>query len=300
MRWLPRRWRNVLDANGITPLRSLLFMPGDNARAHEKAATLPCDAIIFDLEDAVAEADKAAARQQIAASLDTHDYGHRILLLRINHPAGPHAREDLMALARHPKLHGIVLPKVENAGMVQSVAAWLDGNGCAASLRLLANIETPLGILNAQSIAQASPRLVAFVAGKNDLTAALRLPEETARAGLHHALAQMVLVARAYGLLAFDGVFNVPDDEMGLAGECAEGRVLGFDGKTLIHPKQIDIANTLFSPNADEVERARATIADWQAQDKGVTTSGGAMIEELHVASARRIVALHEAIARVS
>lgn len=290
----------MLDAKGTIPLRSLLFMPGDNARAHEKAAALPCDAIIFDLEDAVAEADKAAARSQIAASLDTHDYAQRTLLLRINHPAGNHAREDLLALAKHPKLHGIVLPKVENAGMVQSVAQWLDNNSAAPSLRLLANIETPLGVLNAQSIAQAHPRLVAFVAGKNDLTVAMRLPEETARAGLHHALAQIVLVARAYGLLAFDGVFNALDDEMGLAGECADGRVLGFDGKTLIHPTQIELANALFSPDGDEVEQARQRIADWEAQNKGVTTSGGTMIEELHIASARRLIALHEAIAQLS
>lgn len=290
----------MLATHSTTPLRSLLFMPGDNARAHEKAVTLAADALIFDLEDAVAPDHKATARSQIAASLDSHDYGHRALFLRINHPAGSYAREDLTTLAKHPKLNGIVLPKVETPAMVQSVAQWLDGAGCPASLRLLANIETPLGILNAQSIAQAHPRLGAFVVGKNDLTAALHLPEETARAGLQHALSQLVLVARAYGLRAFDGVFNALDDELGLAGECAEGRVLGFDGKTLIHPSQIELTNLIFAPQEEEVAQAQAIIADWDAQDHGVTTSGGRMIEELHVQNARRIVALHEAIARLT
>lgn len=284
----------------VVPLRSLLFMPGNNARAHEKAATLAVDAIIFDLEDAVAPTDKAAAREQIALSLASHDYGYRQLFVRINQHTSTTARDELALLAQHPEIAGVLLPKVENAEAIQTVAAWMDELGCARSQRILANIETPLGILNAAAIAQAHPRLAAFIAGKNDLTAAMRLPEGEGRAGLHFALSQMLLAARAYGLMAFDGVFNDTQDAMGFAGECAEGRVLGFDGKTLIHPSQIEIANVAFSPTDEQVEHARTVVASWETQNKGVATAGTQMIEELHVVSARRILAMHQAIAQLS
>lgn len=280
--------------NGLR--RSLLFMPADNARAHGKAAGLAADALIFDLEDAVALADKAAARQQVRDSVAAHDYGAKSLFLRINHPDTAGAREDVALLATLPRFAGLVIPKVESADTVRTVASWMGDAGCPPEQEIAVMLETPLGILNAQHVAQAHPRLSALVMGTNDLAAALHLPLCEDRAGLLSALSRVVLAARAYGLAVYDGVFNRLRDTSGFARECAEGRALGFDGKTLIHPSQIEAANAAFSPSLEEVEHARTVLRQWESQSKGVTAAGGAMVEELHVRAARRVLALHETV----
>lgn len=283
----------------ITPPRSLLFMPANNARTHEKAVGLAADALIFDLEDAVAEAHKADARQCLSQSITAYHYPHKSLFLRINHPDSLFTKEDVALLAQHPKFCGVVVPKVEQAETMQQVSVWMQEAGCSAGQSILAMIETPLGVLNAQAIAQTC-QLSGLIAGTNDLAAALHLPASDNRSGLHHALAQMVLAARASGIMVFDGVYNRITDEQGLARECAQGREWGFDGKSIIHPSQIATVNSVFSPNAAEVEQARQIVANWQVQHNGVTTANGAMIEELHVRNAQRILAMHKIITQDS
>jgi citrate lyase subunit beta / citryl-CoA lyase len=283
----------VTAHESILLLRSLLFMPATNARAHEKAVGLPADAIIFDLEDAVSAGQKDAGRTQLESSLAAHTYAGKKLFLRINHPDTPESTADLAFFVRlQSHFDGLVLPKVEHADTIHNVAHWLDTQQVDSTKRILAMIETPKAVLALPAIATAHPRLLALVAGTNDLAAALHLFSDGGRGGLHYCLSQIVLTARAHGLLTFDGVFNRLDDELGFAGECAEGRVLGFDGKTLIHPMQIELANSLFRPSAEEVEQAQAIIASTVAED-GVTTAHGAMIEELHLRHAQRILALH-------
>lgn len=270
-------------------------MPADNARAHAKAITLPADALIFDLEDAVAAADKDVARAQVLESATTHDYGGKALYLRINHPDNQGAAEDARLLAQLPQFSGLIIPKVESAAHIAAVSAWMDEAGCAPTQRIAIMLETPLGILHGKEIAQAQSRLSALIAGTNDLAAEMQLPTQHAREGLLHALAHIVLVARAYGLHAYDGVYNRLRDAEGLTTECAQGRNLGFDGKTLIHPAQVEATNAAFSPTAEEITAAQAVIVQWETQHKGVTASGGAMIEELHVRNARRILGIADA-----
>lgn len=277
------------------PHRSLLFMPADNARAHAKAVTLPADALIFDLEDAVAATDKTAARAQVLASAATQDYGDKALYLRINHPDHAEARDDVATLARLPCFAGLIIPKVESAESIARISGWMDEAGCAAEQHIAIMLETPRGILNAQRIVENQPRLHALIAGTNDLAAEMHLPPQRQREGLQPALAHIVLVARAYGLQAYDGVYNRLRDTEGLQREALQGRALGFDGKTLIHPAQVDITNAAFSPSPEEIAAAEAVIAQWQSQQKGVTAAEGAMIEELHMRNARRILALADA-----
>lgn len=267
-------------------------MPADNPRAHAKAAGLPADALIFDLEDAVAAAGKPTAREQVIASVAAQDYGHKALYLRINHPDTPDARDDVRVLAGLPQFAGLIIPKVESADAIVTVSGWMDELGGAPHQHIAIMLETPRGILEAQRIVAGRSRLSAIIAGTNDLAVEMRLPPQRSREGLLHALSHLVLVARAYGLHAYDGVYNRLKDTDGFIQECAQGRALGFDGKTLIHPAQVEPANAAFSPTSEEITHAQAIIAQWESQHKGVTTSGGAMIEELHVRDARRILAL--------
>lgn len=276
------------------PIRSLLFMPGDNARAQRKAADMNSDGLTFDLEDAVAANNKLAARKQVALSLVQNDYENKVLLVRINHPSTQEAEEDVKLLAERPQLSGLVIPKAESAQDVQMVAAWMERYGCSDKQRIYVMLETPLGIMTAPEIASAHPRMAGLIAGTNDLITSLHLPLNPSRHSLHYALSRIVLVARAKGLQALDGVFNRIHDESGFAQECADGRALGFDGKTIIHPSQIEPANTIFSPSVEEIATASKIIERWKAQKKGVTTAGGTMIEELHVRNAQRILALHQ------
>lgn len=275
-------------------------MPANNVRAHEKAMGVAADALIFDLEDAVAEPYKAEARHLLSNSLSAYRYQHQQLFLRINHPDSVHAQKDIALLAQHPQFAGVVVPKVESAATVQRVCQWMESAGCSQRQSILAMLETPAGILNAPAIAQASNRLSGLMAGTNDLSAALHLPVSTNRSGLSYALLQIVLAARANELMVFDGVYNNLSDIQGFIQECMQGREWGFDGKSLIHPSHIEAANAAFSPSTQEVEKARKIVADWQAQHSGVTTTDGAMIEELHVRNAQRILATHQNIKRNS
>ncbi len=282
----------------IRPRRSLLFMPGANSRALEKARELPADGLIFDLEDAVAPDAKPAARNAVAAALAQAGYGKRELVLRVNALDTEWGADDLRAAARMP-LDAVLLPKVENAGRVSDTAAALDGAGAPAGLAVWCMIETPRGVLAAADIA-AVPRVTALVMGTSDLTkdlGALTLPD---RLPLLTSLQLVLLAARAHGLTALDGVHLDLADEAGFAAVCTQGRALGFDGKTLIHPKQIAPANAAFAPGADEVAQARKIIAAHEAAlaaGKGIVVVDGRLIENLHVEAARRTLVLAAAIA---
>ncbi len=268
----------MTDAAPI-PLRSALYVPASNARAMAKAGGLPADALILDLEDAVAPAAKTAAREALA-----HAPAARILLLRVNAAGTPWHAQD-MAAAGRLRPDGVVLPKVGGAGEVAAAVAALPG------VPVWAMIETPAGVLAAPEIA-AAPGTGGLVMGTNDLAAELRA---TGRGAMGYALERTVLAARAAGVPALDGVCNALRDVAALREECAHGRALGFDGKTLIHPAQIAVVNDAFGPSAAEVALARrriAAVAEARARGAGVAVLDGAIVEELHAAEARRVLAL--------
>ncbi|MBV9551474.1 MAG: CoA ester lyase [Alphaproteobacteria bacterium] len=284
------------------PRRSVLFMPGANARALEKARELAADGLIFDLEDAVAPDAKEAARHNVAVALRQRGYRRRELVLRVNPLATEWGAADLEAAARMP-LDAVLLPKVENAATVRAAVAALDRAGGPRTPAVWCMIETPKGVLAAAEIAAAHPRVGALVMGTSDLTKDLLARDMTDRLPLLTSLQLVLLAARAHGLAALDGVHLNLADEAGFTAVCAQGRALGFDGKTLIHPQQIAPANTAFAPSADEVAQARKIIAAHQAAvaaGKGIVVVGGRLIENLHVAAAQRTVALAEAIADLS
>lgn len=267
----------------------MLYIPGDKARALDKAKSLPTDAIIFDLEDAVSPENKALARETIAAAVDAGGYGERELILRIS---GADVAEDF-ALAEALPIHGVLLPKVESAATVAEAAA-------RTRHPIWCMIETPLGVLRAAEIA-AAPRIAGFVAGTNDLAKELRARHVPSRAPLLTSLSLILLAARAHGLAAIDGVHLDLDDMAGFETACRQGVEFGFDGKSLVHPNSIDIANRMFAPAPEEIERARRMVAGWEearAQGLGVARIDGAMVEQLHVDEASRLIALAEAIAR--
>jgi (3S)-malyl-CoA thioesterase len=257
--------------------RTALFLPASNPRAIEKARGLSADLVILDLEDAVKGADKRTARLAAAEAV-AQGFGPRLAAIRLNGiEAGEHL-EDVAAIAAS-RADFAVLPKAERAADVAQVAK-------ALGKPLLAMIETPLGVLAAADIA-AVPGVSGLIAGTNDLAASLRLPPSSGRAQMSVALQTIVLAARANAVWALDGVFNRLDDPEGLAAECAEGRALGFDGKSLIHPNQIEIATTAFGPSAQEVEEARALVA---AARGGAERYQGRMIETMHVDQARALL----------
>ena len=285
----------------LRPRRSVLFMPGSNARALDKARELPADGLIFDLEDAVAPAAKEAARRTVADALAAAGYGRRERVLRVNPLDGPWGRADLAAAASLP-IDAVLLPKVESAAMVARAAAVLDEAGAPPGLSLWCMLETPLGILGAREVA-AAPRLAALVAGTSDLAKDLRARATPDRLPLLSALGLVVLAARAFGLAVLDGVHLDLADEAGFAAACRQGRDLGFDGKTLIHPKQIAAANAAFAPSEAEIAEARRIIAAYAKADaagQGVALLDGRLVEALHVENARRTLALAEAIAAVA
>jgi citrate lyase subunit beta/citryl-CoA lyase len=281
------------------PRRSLLFMPGDNSRALEKARELPTDGLIFDLEDAVAPDAKERARSRVAAALGQGGYGHRELVLRVNGLDTEWGAADLAAAAAMP-LDAVLLPKVERADTVRAAVTLLGRAGAAQTPAVWCMIETPRGVLAAPEIAAASPRVEALVMGTSDLTEDLRARHMANRQPLLTALQLVLLAARAHGLAALDGVHLDLADDAGFAAACAQGRALGFDGKTLIHPKQIAPANAAFAPSSEEVMRAQRVIAahrEAAAAGKGIVVVDGRLIENLHVAAAQRTVALADAIA---
>jgi citrate lyase subunit beta/citryl-CoA lyase len=277
-------------------------MPASNARALEKSRGLPADGLIFDLEDAVAPERKEAAREAVAGALASGGWGGRELVLRINRLAGPWGRADLAAAARMP-IDAVLLPKVESAEEVLRAVALSDELGAPQRLSLWCMLETPLGILKAREIAAATPRLAALVVGTADLANDLNARAARDRLPLLTSLGLAVLAARAYGRTILDGVHLDLADEEGFVASCRQGRDLGFDGKTLIHPKQIAAANVAFAPDAQEIAAARRVIAahgEASATGHGVAVVDGRLVEALHVENARRTLALAEAIERLA
>lgn len=285
------------------PTRSALYMPGSNVRALDKAKTLPADAVILDLEDAVAPDAKATARAQVIAAVKAGGFGPRQVVVRINSLATPWGAEDLAAAAAVAP-DAILLPKPDTAADIDRASDALRRAGAPDRVRLWAMIETPLAVLNARDIAAAArhagARLSCFVLGTNDLVKETRAELDADRTAALFWLSAAVTAARAYGLTVLDGVYNNFKDADGLARECRQGRMLGFDGKTLIHPDQIGTANTTFAPSETEVAWSRKIIAAFDAPDaagKGVITLDGKMVELLHADIARRTVAIADAIA---
>jgi citrate lyase subunit beta/citryl-CoA lyase len=281
------------------PRRSVLYMPGSNARALEKARTLPADGLILDLEDAVAPDAKDAARERVCAAARGGGYAPREVVIRVNGLATPWGHADLVAAAG-AGADAVLIPKVESADAVRQALAVLDTAGAPAGLALWSMMETPRAMLEAAAIAGASPRLGALVMGTSDLAQELHAAHTSLRLPLLTALGLCLLAARGFGLAILDGVHLDLADEEGFAAACRQGRELGFDGKTLIHPLQIEPANRAFAPAAAEVAQARRIIAAHAAaarDGKGVAVVDGRLIEGLHVAEAKRQVALAEAIA---
>ena len=286
----------------LRPRRSVLFMPGANARALEKARGLPADGLIFDLEDAVAPDMKKQARAMVAAELGQGGYGRRERVVRVN-ALDTEWGEDDLKMASAMRLDAVLLPKVESAARVHDSVAVLDRAGTPAEVAIWCMIETPQGVLAAAEIAAAHPRVAALVIGTSDLTKDLRAATMPDRLPLLTSLQLLLLAARAHGLAALDGVHLDLTDEAGFAAVCAQGRALGFDGKTLIHPKQIAPANVAFAPNVDEIAEATKIIAAHEAAlaaGKGIVVVDGRLIENLHVEAAHRTLALAEAIAALS
>jgi citrate lyase subunit beta/citryl-CoA lyase len=286
----------------VRPRRSVLYMPGSNARALAKARSVAADAVILDLEDAVAPDAKETAREQVCAALRAGGYGPRETVIRVNGLATPWGHADLVAAAT-AGADAVLIPKVESADAVRQAEAVLDQAGAPADLPLWCMMETPRGMLHAAEIAAASPRLGCLVMGTSDLAKELHAAHTPLRLPLITALGLCLLAARAHDLAILDGVFLDLQDEAGFAAACRQGRELGFDGKTLIHPRQIESANQAFAPGAAEVAQARRIIeahAEAMREGRGVVVVDGQLIENLHVAEARRQVELAEAIAALS
>jgi len=286
------------DTADQRPHRSVLYIPGSKERALDKARGLACDAIIFDLEDAVAPDDKGNARQTLANALETMDFGPRAQLVRINGFETGWGAADLQVIAP-ARPQAILLPKVNGPADIEALARQLDARPETAETLIWAMMETPAGVLNAATIARA-PRMGGFVMGTNDLIKDMNCRPRPDRLALQWALQSCLLAARAAGILAVDGVYNAFKDEAGLEAECEQGRDLGFDGKTLIHPAQLAIANRVFAPDAAALDLARRQIDAYQAalaQGQGVAVVDGKIVENLHIVSARRLLAQAEAIA---
>ena len=278
------------------PRRSVLYLPGNNERALEKARTLPVDGLILDLEDAVGPDHKEAARENVCAAARSGDYGQREVTIRVN-AAGTQWHEDDLAAACAAGPDGIVVPKVDSAEEVRELVAAMERHGAPERTRLWAMVETPKAVLGVSEIAAASERLAVLVMGVNDLVKELGARHVPGRAPLLTSLSLALLAARQAGVAILDGVWNDVKDLDGFEAECRQGRDLGFDGKTLIHPAQVEPCNALFAPSAEEVEEARGVVEAWETgSGAGVVTYRGRMVEGLHVEIARRVIATDEAI----
>ena len=284
------------------PRRSVLYMPGSNARAIEKARTLPADGVILDLEDAVAPEAKEQARKQVADAVKAGGFGHREVLIRVNGIDTPWHADDLHA-ASHAGPDGILVPKVGRVETLERVGRRLLDMKCDLKTRVWAMIETPEAIFNINALAaeahDSETRLAGFVMGTNDLAKETRARLVPGRAPMVSWLARCLLAAHAHGIDILDGVYNDLSDATGFEAECAQARDMGFDGKTLIHPNQIGPCNTVFSPSADEVAHARKLIAAFELPEnkgKGVVQVDGRMVEIMHAEMARRTVAIADAI----
>jgi citrate lyase subunit beta / citryl-CoA lyase len=281
----------------IRPRRSVLFMPGSNARAMEKAKGLAADAVILDLEDAVAPDRKDAARKQVCDAVKAKSFGRREVIVRINALDTEWGEHDALAAAEAGP-DAILVPKISSARDLHRVEHRLEH--AASNAALWAMVETSRAILDISGIAGAGGRLACLVMGTNDLLKEMRGRPQPDRQNLTAALSLSVLAARVHGLAAIDGVYNDFHDEEGFAAQCRQGLAFGFDGKTLIHPDQIHACNAIFTPSPDEVEAARRIIAAFASPEnagKGALQIGGRMVERLHAEDARRIVALADAIA---
>lgn len=280
--------------------RSVLYLPASNSRALEKARELPADVLVFDLEDAVAPDRKVVARGLLLEALASGGYGERELVVRVNGRDTPWHEDDVRAVLGSAA-HALCLPKVEAAGEVCQVAAALELAG--SGLALWAMAETPRGILRIGEIAASDPRLRVIMLGTSDLVRDLRARHTAQREAVWFALSQCVLAARAHGLDVIDGVHLDLTDAAGLVAACEQGRNLGFDGKSLIHPSQIGAANAAFGPSPQEVALARRTIEAWEHtrdQGQGVLVLDGRLVEHLHVEEAARLLRLQAAIERRS
>ncbi|HQS18851.1 CoA ester lyase [Reyranella sp.] len=285
-------------SKSVRPRRSVLYMPGANTRALEKARTLPADALIFDLEDAVAPDAKEAARANVVAAAQSKGYGKREIAIRCNGLATPWGAADITAIAKSGA-DAVVVPKVESAAEVASVIGLLDAAGAPESMAVWAMMETPKGILRAEEVAGSHPRLTLFIMGTNDLVKDMRARHTPMRLPMVTALGLGMLAARAHGLTILDGVYNDIQDAEGFRAVCQQGLEMGFDGKTLIHPSQVEPCNEVFAPSAAELEMAGKIVSAFkaaQAEGKGVVTVDGRMIENLHVDQAERALALAAAI----
>lgn len=285
-----------MSTESFRPRRSALYMPASNARAIEKARGLPSDGIIFDLEDAVGPDAKPQARESAVAAVRSGRYGRRELAIRINGEGTPWHEEDLAAAAAAGP-DAIVVPKVDSAEQVHRLVVALEGAGAPDHTELWAMLETPGAILAAPAIAAASPRLAVLVLGSNDLVKELHAEHTPGREPLLAAMSWAVLAARAAGVDILDAVYNDVRDIEGFTREAEQARRMGFDGKTLIHPSQVEPANTVFAPDSGALDDARGVVAAWaKAGGAGVVTYNGRMIEQLHVDTAHRLIGMHEAI----
>lgn len=304
--------------NAIRPRRSVLYMPGSKQRALEKGKELDCDAIIFDLEDAVAPAMKDEARAQVCTAMQQGGYGKRECIIRANGLLTPWGEDDLKAIAQLRPAgsgaggaagggkalpHAVLLPKIQTAAELEQVRKLLSSFGADPDLKLWAMMETPLAMLNAKEIAEAGISaqyaLQVFVMGTNDLAKETRAALIPGRSPMLSWLSTCIAAARAYGLEIIDGVYNDFNDKQGFRAECEEGRELGMDGKTLIHPGQIAVCNKVFSPSEDEIAWSRKIIAAFELPEnkgQGAITVDGRMMELLHAEIARRVVTIADAI----
>jgi citrate lyase subunit beta/citryl-CoA lyase len=285
----------VRPENPPRPRRSVLYMPAANARAMEKARELPCDALIFDLEDAVAPDLKATARQQLTTALRSGGYGHRELIVRVNALDTPWGADDLAAVAELV-VDAVLLPKIETPKQVHACLQRI-----AATVPVWVMIETPRGVLAAEQIVTSSERLQVLVMGTSDLVTELRARHTQDRQPLLPALGHCVLVARAHDRVVLDGVHLDFRNLESFSQACGQGRDLGFDGKTLIHPSQIEIANRIFGPSAEDIDLARQIVAAWrdaQRAGKGVVVVNGRLIENLHASEAERTLVFAEALSQ--
>ncbi|MGK2928085.1 MAG: HpcH/HpaI aldolase/citrate lyase family protein [Acidimicrobiales bacterium] len=283
----------------MRPRRSVLYMPGANERALEKAKGLTADALILDLEDAVAPDAKDEARDRVCAAAASGQYGKREIAIRANGLGTQWHDADVAAIAAAGP-DAIVVPKIDSVEDVRAIESALEKGGAPEHTRIWAMVETPVAMLHAEEIARCSERLTVLVMGTNDLAKELRAEHVPGRQPLLTGLGLCLLATRASGKVILDGVYNDIADAEGFADECRQGRQMGFDGKTLIHPSQLDPCNEVFAPSDDDVEAAREIIAAFEEAEfegRGVVTVNGRMIENLHVDAARRTLAQARAIA---
>lgn len=269
----------------IKPRRSALYMPAANARALEKAASLEADVLLLDLEDAVSPNDKALAREQVVEALAKHNYGQREKIVRINSINSPWGLDDIKAL-KGSAIDGLLIPKLEQLEQINEVLAVFDQD-----IAIWAMIETPKGVINVEQLAS-HQSLQALVMGTNDLAKEMAVEVSENREVFAYTFGRVVMAAKANGLTALDGVFNQLDNEALLSQQCQQAKMLGFDGKTLIHPKQLAPCNTIFSPSPEQIAKANALLAAWESHDgSGVLVHQGEMVEALHVEQAKKMLA---------